>query len=53
MGSEVAAHAHEAAETLKVWCEKETNEIPYTKFSCLLLKELGGALPTNVIFAFY
>ena len=31
-GSEVAAHAYEAAETLRVWCENETNELPYTGF---------------------
>ena len=48
MGSEVAAHAHEAAETLRVWCENEMNEVPYTDFSWLLLNELEGALPTNV-----
>ena len=52
-GSEVAAHAHEAAETLRVWCENETNEVPYTEFSCLLLKELEKALPIDVTFAFY
>ena len=48
IGSEVAAHAHEAAETLRIWCENKTNEVPYTELSCLLLKKLEGALPTNV-----
>ena len=47
-GSEIAAHAHEAAETLRVWCKNETNEVP-----CLLLKELEGALPITVTFALY
>ena len=53
MGSEVAAHAYEALETLRVWCENETNKVPYTEFSYLLPKELEGALPTNVTFVFY
>ena len=30
--SEVAADAHEAVGTLRVWCENETNKVPYTKF---------------------
>ena len=47
-GSEVAAHAREAAETLSVWCENETNEGLYTQFSRLLQKQLEGAVPTNV-----
>ena len=51
MGSELAAHSHEAAETLRFWCENEMNQVPYTEFSCLLLKELDGALPTNVTFS--
>ena len=51
-GYEVAAHAHEAADTLRVWCENKTDEVPHIGFLCLLLKELEGALPTNVIFAF-
>ena len=48
MRSEVAAHSHKAAESLRVWCENKTNEEPYTKFSCLLLKELEGVLPADV-----
>ena len=52
-GSEVAVYSHEAAETWRVWCESETNKVPFTEFSCLLLKELEEALPTNVTFAFY
>ena len=39
-GSEVAAHAYEAAKTLRVQCENEASEVPYTEFSCLFLKEL-------------
>ena len=51
-GSEVAAHAYEVAETLRVRCENETNEARYTEFSCLFPKELERVLPTNVTFAF-
>ena len=49
-GSEVAAHAYEA---MRVLCENKTKEVPYIEFSCLLLKELEGALQTNVTFSFY
>ena len=51
--SEAAAHVYEAAETLIVQCEKEMNEVPYTKFSYLFPKGMEGALPTNVTFVFY
>ena len=53
MGSEVASHPHEAVDALKVCSENEMNKIPYIEFSCLLLKELEGPLPTNVTFALY
>ena len=53
-GAEVASRpAYKASETLKVWCEDKTKEAPYTKFSCLLLKELERPLPTNVTIALY
>ena len=29
-GSEVAGHAYEAAQTLRVWYENEMNELPHT-----------------------
>ena len=51
--SELVCHPHESAETLRVCWENETNEALYTKFSCLLLKELEGPLPTNATFALY
>ena len=37
--SEVATHAHEAVETLRVACENEMNAVPNTEFSCLVLKD--------------
>ena len=52
-GSEVAAHACEAAETPRVRYEHETNKPCHTEFSYLFPKELEGALPTNVTFVFY
>ena len=52
-GFEVASRPHEASETLRVWCENETNEAPSTEFSCLLIKELEGPLPTNITFELY
>ena len=52
MGSEVSAHAYEAAETLRIRCENETNEVPFTEFPCLFPKEVEGALPTNSTFVF-
>ena len=52
-GSEVAAHAYEAVDTLRVRCANETNEVPYTEFSYLFPKGLEGALPTDVTFVVY
>ena len=47
-GSEVAARALGAAETLKCWCEDKSNEIPYTEFSEQLLKELKETIPPDM-----
>ena len=42
MGSEVAAHTHQAAEAVKDWCEDKSNEVPYAEFSEQLLREWRG-----------